>query len=101
MPDKKTAVELPALALKPREEDRLLAGHLWVFSNELQSVPRDVEPGSLAVVKTAKGRVLGMRRSTRKNYHPELSARMRCQTRRSGRTSSSSMANLTMDSGDT
>lgn len=47
------------LKLKPREEDRLLAGHQWVFSNELQEVPQ-AEPGTSAVVETSSGRVLGM-----------------------------------------
>lgn len=46
------------LKLKPREEDRLLAGHQWVFSNELEEVPQ-AEPGTAAVVETHSGRVLG------------------------------------------
>jgi 23S rRNA (cytosine1962-C5)-methyltransferase len=47
------------LTLKPGEEDRLLAGHLWAFSNELQEVPK-AEPGSLAELRTARGRFLGL-----------------------------------------
>ena len=33
-----TAGELPELRLKPREEKRLAAGHLWIFSNEVDTV---------------------------------------------------------------
>ncbi|HAH08246.1 MAG TPA: hypothetical protein DCM05_17260 [Elusimicrobia bacterium] len=46
------------LTLKPKEEDRLFAGHLWAFSNELKEVPK-VEPGGLAVLKTAGGALVG------------------------------------------
>lgn len=49
-----------ALTLKPKEEDRLLAGHAWVFSNELQRVPTDAEPGTLATLASAQGRMLGL-----------------------------------------
>ncbi|MEE8424198.1 MAG: class I SAM-dependent rRNA methyltransferase [Elusimicrobiota bacterium] len=55
MPDKPIALEL-----KRGEEDRLVRGHPWVFSNELKTVPRDAEPGVLATVQTAKGRVMGV-----------------------------------------
>lgn len=52
--------ETPVLMLKAREEGRLLAGHLWVFSNELQRVPKHVPPGSLCVVKKASGDTFGV-----------------------------------------
>lgn len=55
MPDKPLVLEL-----KRGEEDRLVRGHPWVFSNELKTVPRDAEPGVLATIQTAKGRVLGV-----------------------------------------
>lgn len=56
------AGSLPPLVLKPREERRLQAGHLWVFSNEI-----DVErtpltgfaPGAQAEVRSSAGRFLG------------------------------------------
>ncbi|HEY1076217.1 MAG TPA: RlmI/RlmK family 23S rRNA methyltransferase, partial [Fontimonas sp.] len=37
------------LKLKPREERRARAGHLWVYSNELQTDDkfRTIEPGTL------------------------------------------------------
>ena len=47
------------LILKPGEEGRLLRGHLWVFSNELRAVP-DAEPGTLALARSAQGKVLGI-----------------------------------------
>lgn len=47
------------LTLRPREENRLLAGHPWVFSNELKEVPKTAEPGCPAFVETSSGRKLG------------------------------------------
>ncbi|MFH2204794.1 MAG: class I SAM-dependent rRNA methyltransferase [Elusimicrobiota bacterium] len=47
------------LQLKRGGEKRLLRGYPWVFSNELQSLPKTAEPGALAVVTTAKDRTLG------------------------------------------
>ncbi len=51
--------KLPRVRLKAREEDRLLAGHLWVFSNEISSVEGEAGAGSLAEVFSAGGRFLG------------------------------------------
>lgn len=50
------------VVLKPGQEDRLLAGHLWVFSNEVREVLGKTKPeaGDLAVVATAGGRELGL-----------------------------------------
>jgi 23S rRNA (cytosine1962-C5)-methyltransferase len=45
--------------LKPKEEDRLLAGHPWVFANEVDGAPKVLAPGSLVEVVTAKGRHIG------------------------------------------
>jgi len=45
--------------LKPGEEDRLLAGHLWIYRNELQGWPTSVEPGDLADVHDSRGHFLG------------------------------------------
>jgi 23S rRNA (cytosine1962-C5)-methyltransferase len=50
------AMNLPPLALKPREERRLHAGHLWVFSNEV-----DVEATPLTAF--ASGEVVQVRSS--------------------------------------
>lgn len=45
--------------LKPKEEDRLLAGHPWVFANEVDGAPKVLAPGSLVEVITAKGKPVG------------------------------------------
>ena len=52
----------PSLRLKPGEERRLRAGHLWVFSNEVDtaSTPlRAFAPGEQAVLLDARGKALG------------------------------------------
>ncbi len=51
-----------ALLLKPGEDRRLRAGHLWIFSNEVDtkaSPLTDFEPGAPALVRDAAGRALG------------------------------------------
>ncbi|HHE31212.1 MAG TPA: class I SAM-dependent rRNA methyltransferase [Chlorobaculum parvum] len=47
------------LYLKPKEHRRLLSGHLWVFSNELKEVPRDIAAGETVQLFTNDGRLLG------------------------------------------
>lgn len=52
----------PLLVLKKREGKRLLAGHLWIYSNEIdtqQSPLKQLSPGQLVNVATHEGRVLG------------------------------------------
>jgi 23S rRNA (cytosine1962-C5)-methyltransferase len=53
---------LPELRLKPREEKRLHAGHLWVFSNEVDTARTPLsafEPGAACRVVAANDRFLG------------------------------------------
>ncbi len=53
---------LPVLALKRNEDRRLRAGHLWVYSNEVdnQKTPLSAfAPGSTAVIQSATGKALG------------------------------------------
>jgi 23S rRNA (cytosine1962-C5)-methyltransferase len=61
--------------LKPRQEDRLLAGHSWIFSNEIREILAEEEPkaGDLALVVTASGQEFGLA-----FYHPNslIAARM-------------------------
>jgi len=45
--------------LKPKEEDRLLAGHPWVFANEVEKAPKTLSPGTLVEVMTSKGQPVG------------------------------------------
>ncbi len=47
------------LNLKRNEERRLRTGHLWVFSNEINSVEGEYSPGGLAQVKSSSGQFLG------------------------------------------
>ncbi len=54
--------ECPVLKLKRHEERRLLAGHLWVFSNEIDPAATElgaIEPGALARVESDRVRFLG------------------------------------------
>jgi 23S rRNA (cytosine1962-C5)-methyltransferase len=53
---------LPRLVLKPREERRIHAGHLWVYSNEVDvdATPlADFAPGALAELRSSSDRFLG------------------------------------------
>ncbi len=45
--------------LKKKEERRVLRGHPWVFSNELESLPKDAAAGELADVVDHAGRFIG------------------------------------------
>jgi len=54
---------LPRLRLKPREDRRLRQGHLWVFSNEVDTGATPLkrfQPGEVAVVEDAGGRAVGV-----------------------------------------
>ncbi len=54
---------LPEIRLKPREERRLRAGHLWVFSNEVDTAATPLkafQPGDAVVVREARGKALGV-----------------------------------------
>ena len=56
------AARFRPLRLKPREERRLRAGHLWVYSNEVDTgvTPLgDFEPGEPVEVQAADGRPVG------------------------------------------
>ena len=55
-------MSLPPLRLRKNEDRRLRAGHLWVFSNEVdvRATPlTDFEPGALAEVQDARGAPMG------------------------------------------
>lgn len=45
----------PQVQLKPGRERPLLAGHPWVFSGALQTVPPDLEPGAVVDLHAASG----------------------------------------------
>ncbi|MGH8481835.1 MAG: class I SAM-dependent rRNA methyltransferase [Nevskiaceae bacterium] len=53
----------PELRLKPHEERRLRAGHLWIYSNEVDTLRTPLtalEPGALCRVVDARGKALGV-----------------------------------------
>src|SRR5579864_255361 len=63
MSDSSNAAELPALRLKRNEDRRLHAGHLWIFSNEVdtQQTPlTKFKPGELVRVLAHNDRALGL-----------------------------------------
>ncbi|MEP6886669.1 MAG: class I SAM-dependent rRNA methyltransferase [Gammaproteobacteria bacterium] len=63
MSDSSTAAELPALRLKRNEDRRLHAGHLWIFSNEVdteQTPLSKFKAGELVRVLAHNDRALGL-----------------------------------------
>ncbi len=55
-------MSLPPLILKKNEDRRLRAGHLWVFSNEVDIVRmplKDFAPGDLVEIQAHNGRFIG------------------------------------------
>lgn len=53
---------LPVLRLKKNEDRRLRAGHLWIFSNEVDTAAtplRSFDAGALCAVENARGEPLG------------------------------------------
>ena len=70
------SLTLPPLRLKKNEERRLKAGHLWVYSNEIdiaQTPLKDFEPGSMVSIENAHGHALGIGYV---NPHSLISARL-------------------------
>jgi 23S rRNA (cytosine1962-C5)-methyltransferase len=55
-----TAAATATVILKPREERRLMNGHLWVFSNEIDRVEGSAERGSLVQVLASRGIPMGV-----------------------------------------
>jgi len=50
---------LHTVTLKPGEEDRLLAGHPWIYRNEVEGWPPSVAPGDLVDLVDGRRRFLG------------------------------------------
>jgi len=56
-------MSLPVLRLKAKEDKRLRQGHLWIYSNEVdtKATPlKDFEPGAQAIVESQQGKTLGV-----------------------------------------
>lgn len=67
---------MPTLRLKPHEERRLRAGHLWIYSNEIDTERTPLKalaPGALCRVEDARGKPLG---TAYVNPHALLCARL-------------------------
>jgi len=47
------------IKLKKKEERRILRGHPWIFSNEIEKMPADVLPGEIVDVTTSSGVFVG------------------------------------------
>ncbi len=47
------------LVLKPKEERRLLRGHLWAFRNELEPLAEPIADGALVDIVSDRGRFIG------------------------------------------
>jgi 23S rRNA (cytosine1962-C5)-methyltransferase len=63
MSDVESAAQLPALRLKRNEDRRLNAGHLWIFSNEIdtqQTALNKFQPGDYARVLAHNDKALGL-----------------------------------------
>ncbi|HEY1661068.1 MAG TPA: class I SAM-dependent rRNA methyltransferase [Verrucomicrobiae bacterium] len=50
---------LPTVLLKPGESDRIVAGHPWVYANEVQRIAPTPADGDLVQVKDARQKLLG------------------------------------------
>ena len=48
------------IILRKKEENRILAGHLWVFSNEIDHYPADINNGDIAEVVSSQNAFLGL-----------------------------------------
>jgi len=59
----KTKSQFKKLVLKKDEERRILAGHLWIFSNEVdsqKSPTKELEPGELVQIFSQRNKFLGI-----------------------------------------
>ena len=50
---------VPVVRLRKGEQKRLRSGHLWIFSNEIDSIEGAVESGDAVRVEDARGRLVG------------------------------------------
>jgi len=56
-------MSIPELRLKPHEERRLRAGHLWIYSNEVDTAKTPLTalaPGTLCRIVDARGKAMGL-----------------------------------------
>ncbi len=65
------------IRLKKKEERRILRGHPWVFSNEIEERPADAQPGAIVDVLDHNGKFIG-----RGYYNPHSLIAARILTRK-------------------
>jgi len=53
-----TDISIPSITLKPKEERRILRGHLWVYRNEIAALPA-LQDGDVADVFASNRRFIG------------------------------------------
>lgn len=70
-----SSVHYPSASLKPRRDESLLGGHLWIFSGALQQQPHWIEAGGLVDVKSATGQFVA-----RGYYNPQTDIAIRILT---------------------
>jgi len=68
-------VRYPTASLKPRREESLQGGHLWIFSGALQQPPHWIERGGLVDVKSSTGEFVA-----RGYYNPRTDIAIRILT---------------------
>src|SRR3989441_2720184 len=71
-----SSTHYPTASLKPRREESLQSGHLWIFSGALQQPPYWIEPGGLVDVKSSTGQFVA-----RGYYNPRTDIAIRILTR--------------------
>jgi len=59
MPENETLAAVGRVTLKPGQEKRVLAGHNWVFSNEIAKIDPPAEAGAVVDVVSAGGALVG------------------------------------------
>jgi len=69
-------IHYPTASLKPRKEESLQNGHLWIFSGALQQPPHWIEAGGLVDVKSSTGQFVA-----RGYYNPRTDIAIRILTR--------------------
>ena len=68
---------LPRITLKPREERRLLNGHLWVFSNEIARIDGDALRTCIGALSQILAEIPGANGRPAQRMAAELEARLR------------------------
>ena len=51
---------LPIVMLKPKEEDRILKGHPWIYDNEIAEISEEYENGEMFVFKNSENMCIGV-----------------------------------------